>query len=129
MIKNFLLFLTIPVSVISIGAVILTKAQNPTIEYKTHQDMANDSLNIPLREAMPISAVRIEALRNLDTGIVRASFEYKTGDSTKTKAVCKLIAESKYGAKFLCPPYSKFTNILILFSDGKAEFFSYPGGV
>jgi len=82
-----------------------------------------------LLEYLPRSTVHITEGRNIDTNRVWASFSFSPGDTSLVESACKKVAESKDGAKFLCPPFEGATSTVVLKSNGEGHYLSYENGI
>ena len=129
-VKNIALLITTPIALLAIVVLIAQRAGNPTEEYDTYEDL-KVSGRIPgwLPAYLPASAVHVKLRRNLDKGSIWVTFEYEVGDIEAVQGACKLIAETKFGKKFLCPPHEKQTTTIRLMNDGRAHYSSITDGI
>jgi hypothetical protein len=129
-VKNIALLITTPIALLAIVVLIVQRAGNPTEEYDTYNDL-KVSGRIPgwLPAYLPASAVRVKLRQHLDNGSIWATFEYQAGDIEGIEGACQLIAETKFGKKFLCPPHEKKTTTIRLMDDGQAYYSSIADGI
>jgi hypothetical protein len=105
------------------GLFVLSKIENPSSEFGTYEDLAASGLIERgwVSEYLPRSATGIEESHDIDTNRGWVSFNYNPEDTALARANCRLLHETKRGAKFLCPPFEQQTSILVLRTDGKGE--------
>jgi len=129
-VKTIALFITTPIALLAILMVVFQRAENPTSEYDTYADLETSGLIAGwLPDYLPASAVNIKVRRQMDTSSVWASFEYQVGDIEPVEEACKLIAETQFRKKFLCPPHEERTSTMLLRNDGQAYYSSYTDSI
>ncbi len=125
------LTVTTTISVVLSAILLMDYVENVNTDFSDYDEMQASGIIergwIP--GYLPKSSKNISEHHNIDSNIVRVSFDYDINEKLEIVSLCKKISSNKRGNKYICPPYSGKTSVLTLRKDGTGFYQSQYDGL